>query len=101
MPNRFAQWAAWMSALLCLTGTAVAQQAPNAGSILRQLEPETPNLPAPKADTSQNKHEAPPPTGQTIHVRAFRIDGNKLVKPERIQKLLATYVERDLSPADL
>ena len=40
-----------MSALLCLTGTAVAQQAPNAGSILRQLEPDTPDLPAPKADT--------------------------------------------------
>jgi hemolysin activation/secretion protein len=101
MPNRFAPWAAWMSALLCLTGTAVAQQAPNAGSILRQLEPETPSLPAPKADTSQNKHEAPPPRGPTIHVRAFRIDGNKLIRTERIQKLLATYVERDLSPADL
>jgi hemolysin activation/secretion protein len=101
MPNRFAQWAAGMSALLCLTGTAVAQQAPNAGSILRQLEPETPSLPAPKADTSQNRHEAPLPTGPTIHVRAFRIEGNTLVKTGRIQKLLAPYVERDLSPADL
>ncbi len=101
MPNRFAQWVASMSALLCLTATAVAQQAPNAGSILRQLEPDTPSLPTPKADTSQNRHEAPPPPGPTIHVRAFRIDGNKLIRTEKIQKLLAPYANRDLSPADL
>ncbi len=90
-----------MSALLCLTATAVAQQAPNAGSILRQLEPDTPSLPTPKADTAQSRHETPPPPGPTIHVRAFRIDGNKLIATEKIQKLLATYVNRDLSPADL
>ena len=101
MPNRFAQWAALLSALLCLTRIAVAQQAPNAGSILRQLEPDTPSLPAPKADTSQNKSEAPPPPGPTIHVREFRIEGNQLLKTEQIQKLLAAYSNRDLSPADL
>jgi hemolysin activation/secretion protein len=101
MPNRFAQWAALLSALLCLTRIAVAQQAPNAGSILRQLEPDTPSLPAPKAATSQNKSEAPPPPGPTIHVREFRIEGNQLLKTEQIQKLLAAYINRDLSPADL
>jgi hemolysin activation/secretion protein len=101
MPNRFAQWAALLSALLCLTRFAVAQQAPNAGSILRQLEPDTPSLPTPKADTSQNRTEAPPPPGPTIHVRAFRIEGNQLLKTEQIQKQLAGYINRDLSPTDL
>jgi hemolysin activation/secretion protein len=90
-----------MSALLCLTGTAVAQQPPNAGSILRQLEPATPSLPAPRAETRQDRHHAPPPPGPRIHVRAFRIEGNHLVGTGQIQKLLATYVDRDLSPADL
>src|SRR5580704_17082202 len=101
MPNRLAQWAASTCALLCLTATAVAQQAPNAGSILRQLEPDTPSLPAPNADVSRDRHEAPPPPGPTLHVRAFRIDGNRLIRTERIQKLLARYLNRDLSPADL
>jgi hemolysin activation/secretion protein len=101
MSNRFAQWAVLLSALPWLIATAVAQQAPNAGSILRQLEPATPTLPAPKADTSQNRPEAPPPAGPTIHVRAFRVEGNQLVRTDQIQKLLARYADRDLSPADL
>ena len=94
-------WIACVSALVGLCATALAQQVPNAGSILRQLEPQIPNQPAPKADNSQNKAEAPAPAGPTFHVRAFRIEGNHRVRTDRIQKLLAPYLNRDLSPADL
>ena len=101
MPNRFAQLAASAASILCLAGTAVAQQVPNAGSILRQLQPQTPDLPVPKADSSHKSAPEAAPTGPAIHVRAFRIEGNQLIATARIQRLLAGYVNRDLSPADL
>jgi hemolysin activation/secretion protein len=101
MPKRFAQCAAAVASLFCLIGTAVAQQAPNAGSILRQLEPDTPSLPAPKVDSSQQKASAPAPAGPSIHVRGFRVEGNRRIKTARIQQLLAAFVDRDLTPADL
>jgi hemolysin activation/secretion protein len=101
MPKRLAQCAAAISSLFWLIGIAVAQQAPNAGSILRQLEPDTPSLPTPKVDSSQKKPPAPVPAGPSIHVRGFRVEGNRRVKTARIQQLLAAFVNRDLSPADL
>ncbi len=79
----------------------MAQQAPNAGSILRQLEPATPELPVPKADNSHKNAPAAVPSGPVIHVRAFRIQGNRRIPTARIQRLLAGYVNRDLAPADL
>jgi hemolysin activation/secretion protein len=100
MPNRVVQWAAAAASILCLVGPAVGQQVPNAGSILRQLEPEPPNLPTPKEESSRRSAPAAA-AGPAIHVRAFRIDGNRLIQTAQIQKLLAGYVNRDLSPADL
>jgi hemolysin activation/secretion protein len=101
MPNRFVQWAASTASILCLVGAAVAQQVPNAGSILRQLEPATPSLPVPKADSSRKTAPAAAPSGPAVHVRAFRIEGNRLIPTPQIEKLLAGYVNRDLTPADL
>ena len=101
MPNRIAQLTASAASLLCLLGAAVAQQAPNAGSILRQLEPETPQLPVPKADSTQKNAPAAAQSGPAIHVRAFRIEGNQRIKTAQIQQLLAGYLNRDLTPADL
>jgi hemolysin activation/secretion protein len=101
MPNRTAQLAALAVSMSCLVGTAVAQQVPNAGSILRQLEPDTPTAPLPKAGPAQQQTPPPAPSGPVIHVRAFRIAGNRLIATARIQSLLAGYVNRDLSPADL
>jgi hemolysin activation/secretion protein len=101
MPNRIAQLAASAASLLCLLGSAMAQQTPNAGSILRQLEPETPQLPVPKADSSQQNAAPAAQSGPAIHVRAFRIEGNQRIKTAQIQQLLARYLNRDLSPADL
>jgi hemolysin activation/secretion protein len=101
MPNRIAQLVASAAFLPCLVGAAMAQQAPNAGSILRQLEPATPELPVPKADDSHRGAPTPAPSGPLIHVRAFRIAGNQRVPTAQIQRVLAAYVDRDLAPADL
>src|SRR5580704_1487096 len=101
MPNRLAQLAALAASTLCLGAVAVAQQVPNAGSILRQLEPETPSLPALKTQPGPKPAPAPAPSGPALHVRGFRIEGNHLIATARIQRLLAGYVDRDLSPADL
>jgi hemolysin activation/secretion protein len=79
----------------------VAQQVPNAGSILRQLEPETPSLPPLKAPSAPKPAPEAVPSGPPLHVRGFRIEGNHLIATARIQRLLAGYVDRDLSPADL
>ncbi len=79
----------------------MAQQVPNAGSILRQLEPETPSLPALKTQPGPKPAPAAVPPGPALHVRGFRIEGNHLIATARIQRLLAGYVDRDLSPADL
>ena len=101
MPNRFAQLAAFAASMLCLIGTAVAQQVPNAGTILRQLEPETPTAPPPTAQPAPKQTPPPAPSGPPIHVSAFHIEGNHLITTARLQSLLAKYVNRDLSPADL
>jgi hemolysin activation/secretion protein len=79
----------------------MAQQVPNAGSILRQLEPETPNLPAPKAQPAPKPAPEAVPSGPPLHVRGFRIEGNHLIPTARIERLLAGYVDHDVSPADL
>jgi len=99
-PNRFAQLAATMAGMLCLAGAAVAQQVPNAGAILRQLTPQEPALPVPKAQAG-HRSAAAAPAGPRIHVRGFRIEGNTLIGTAKIEHLLAGYLDRDLSPADL
>ncbi len=101
MPNRIVQLAASAAILPFLVGSVMAQQAPNPGSILRQLEPAAPDLPTPKADTSLKAAPVAAPAGPAIHVRVFRIQGNRRVATAKIQRLLAGYVNRDLSPADL
>jgi hemolysin activation/secretion protein len=101
MPNRFAQLVATAASVLCLAGPAVAQQVPNAGTILRQLEPEAPTAPVPKVESSRKEAPAPAASGPVIHVRTFRIEGNRRIPTAKIQALLAAYLNRDLSPADL
>src|SRR5665213_2192887 len=76
MSNRLAQLAALAGSALCLGDVAVAQQVPNAGSILRQLEPETPSLPALKAQSAPQPAPEAVPSGPALHVRGFRIEGN-------------------------
>jgi hemolysin activation/secretion protein len=101
MPNRLAQLAALAAVTICLTHGALAQQVPNAGSILRQLEPEAPSLPALKEQSTAKPAAEAAPSGPSLHISGFRIEGNHLIPTARIQRLLAGYVNRDVSPADL
>lgn len=97
-----------LAALLVLSGSAWAQippNAPNAGSLLQQLQPSTaqppalgkapPELVAPKAVT------APTSGGPTVAVKGFRLAG---LEPERAAPLLAAlqkYVGTGKSLLDL
>jgi hemolysin activation/secretion protein len=101
MPKRFAQLAALTASVVCVVGPAVAQQAPNAGTILRQLEPQTPTAPEPNVAPTQKEAPAATPAGPVIHVRAFRIQGNRRIATAKIQALLTAYLNRDLAPVDL
>jgi hemolysin activation/secretion protein len=89
---------------LLLVLSVLAHAAPDAGSVLQQLEPRpvAPSLKAPNLQTPQ----APTPSaegggGPVLHVRAFRIDGATLLSSEVLQKALAGFVERDLSLTQL
>src|ERR1700753_3495159 len=101
MPTRFAPSPPGAPCWLCLAGAATAQQVPNAGAILRQLEPDVPPPPAPKADQSTQGEAESTPSGPPIHVSAFRLTGNERIRTSRIEALLAPYVNRDLTPAQL
>src|ERR1700761_6318519 len=89
MPKRFAQLAAMTASLVCLAGSAVAQQAPNAGAILRQLEPESPAAPVPKVESSRQAASPAAASGPLIHVRTFRIEGNQRIPTAKLQALLS------------
>lgn len=81
-----------------------AWAAPDAGSVLQQLEsrPAAPALKAPSLQTPQ----APTPsaadhTGPVLHVKAFRIEGATLLSTDVLQAALAGFVDRDLSLTQL
>lgn len=81
-----------------------AHAAPDAGSVLQQLEPR-PAAPAFKAPSLQTP-QAPTPSaaesaGLVLHVKAFRIDGATLLSPDVLQTALAGFVGRDLSLTQL
>ncbi len=56
---------------------------------------------SPKRIPTAKPRLPPAPAGPAIHVRAFRIEGNQLIPTPQIQQLLAGYMNRDLTPADL
>lgn len=93
------------SALAALFATfpVLALAAPDAGSVLQQLEARPGgNLVAPKLKTSQ---EPTPPaadhSGSVVRVNAFRFEGQSLLSPQTLQAALAGFVERDLSLTQL
>ena len=97
---RRAAWAVMFCAL-----PALAQQAPDAGSILRDVQkplPEFPKKPPPKLEVEQPTR---PTLAQQPSVRfvlkAVRITGNSVFAEGELQKLVADLVGKEVSFADL
>ena len=82
---------------------ALALAAPDAGSVLQQLEARPGgNLVAPKLKTPQ---EPTPPaadhSGPVVRVNAFRFEGQTLLSPQTLQAALKGFAGRDLSLTQL
>ena len=82
---------------------ALALSAPDAGSVLQQLEARPGgNLVAPKLKTPQ---EPTPPaadhSGPVVRVNTFRFEGQTLLSPQTLQDALKGFAGRDLSLTQL
>ena len=81
----------------------VAWSAPDAGSVLQQIEARPSSASA--APQLQSPNETSPPAASTdgplIHVKAFHIEGAKLLSPQILQDALASFTTRELSLTQL
>ena len=81
----------------------LAQTAPNAGSLQQQIERERGN-PLPRRSLParpDEPRELAPPSGPTITVRRFTFAGNTLLPSVQLQALVADFLDRPLSFAEL
>jgi hemolysin activation/secretion protein len=103
MHSKTMPWASRHAGVLLLTLPALALAAPDAGSILQQLEARPGGqLVAPQLRTPQQP--TPPAAGTggpVVRVNAFRLEGQTLVSPEALQTALAGFTGRDLSLTQL
>lgn len=84
---------------------AGAQQAPDAGGTLRELQqPETtlPVAPAPELELEQATRPAQPASGTVrFELREFRFSGNHAIAGTELQQLVGEFVGREVGFADL
>ena len=88
-------------ALALMAAGATAQTPPDAGSLLRETERQTRQLPKPGP---QAVPQAPAPAatdGVRVSVKAFRISGNTLISEPELQAVLAPWVGRELAFTEL
>jgi len=90
---------------LLLAGSAFAQRAPDAGRVLEESKtggaPQPPR-PAPRLDVQEPVRPAlTAPDSFRVLVKGFRITGSSAFAEARLAPLLASYVDRELSLADL
>lgn len=89
--------------LLWVGVSPLAWSAPDAGSLLQQLESRpSPDLKASRLKTP--KVPTPPATedaGPVVHVKAFRVEGGTLLSPLKLQKALHGFTDKDLSLTQL
>jgi hemolysin activation/secretion protein len=97
------RWAARHAGVLLLTLPTLALAAPDAGSILQQLEARPGGqLVAPQLRTPQQPTApAAGSGGPVVRVNAFSLEGQTLVSPEALQTALAGFTGRDLSLTQL
>ncbi len=83
------------------TGIA-AQTAPDAGSLLREAEKQqAPRLPQPAPQAVPQAPLAPDANALRVQVKAFRIRGNTLIAEPELQAVLAPWVGKESSFAEL
>jgi hemolysin activation/secretion protein len=85
-----------------IAGEALAQAAPDAGSILRQIEQQRPQPLPPKAPSPPT----PPPPLQTLGqatviVQSFRFAGNQLLNAQQLAPAVTAFVGRPLTFGEL
>jgi hemolysin activation/secretion protein len=99
--KRFAL-ASVIAVLLASTGLAHAQTPPAAGTLLQQIERQQQEPLPPK---SAPQFEPPPPMkslgGPTLTVQAFRFAGNTLLSDAQLAPVVAGFLNRPLSFAEL
>jgi hemolysin activation/secretion protein len=93
-----------LSAALCVALAPLAAQAadpgaPDAGSILRQIQPAAPPLPSPAGTrlTIERDGAAPLPAGAAFEVKSLRISGNTLFDTPTLHALVAESEGRTLT----
>jgi hemolysin activation/secretion protein len=88
--------------ILLLASPAVAQQAPNAGSLLRQ-QPSPPPPPAPPAQpfTAEPPAGVANASGARVLVKGVRVTGAKLIPSDELAVQLKPLVGKERSLADL
>lgn len=88
--------------LLVLAANAIAQQAVDAGALQQQLQrersPAVPELPKPVQPSAA---QAPAALGPSIAVSGFVFVGNTLLSEAKLQAVVANYVGRNLTYAEL
>lgn len=86
-----------------LTTLSLAQTAPDAGSLLQQLERDRKPAPPPKALPARPAEPSAiqPLPGSTVTVSSFRFVGNTLIGSDRLLPAVAEYLNRPLSFAQL
>ena len=92
-----------MCALLGASVQSHAQQPPDAGSLQRQLEPpHTPELPKPgNPDATNAARDRAAATGPRIHISRFVFEGNRRYGSAELEALVAGYLNRPISLADV
>lgn len=81
--------------------TAYAQQIPDAGSLMRENERTQPILPRPAPQAVPEAPLARPKGDLRVTVKAFRITGNTLISEPELQAVLAPWVGKEVSVAEL
>ena len=92
----------WTMVTFCLSAAVIAQTAPDAGTIQREIEDTRPQ--ARPVEDFAGQEEGPPEVdaGDTlVTVAAFEFSGNTLIDSATLSDALVSYLERPLSLNDL